>query len=128
MNMAWPMYNNFAMELVQGETLDIFMKSRASATNRDELRFRLALFHKIADAEKFDFVTTFMAEDLPLYMSLIAKSSSPDKAAQIIFPQQVGKALTQRSATMTGDHDDADFRDNFFGVKFKKDNEKHESD
>jgi tetratricopeptide (TPR) repeat protein/tRNA A-37 threonylcarbamoyl transferase component Bud32 len=40
----------FAMELVRGETLDTYLRGRGNALTRDELRFRLNLFRKIADA------------------------------------------------------------------------------
>jgi serine/threonine protein kinase len=40
----------FAMELVRGETLERHLKARSSVITRDELRFRLGLFRKIADA------------------------------------------------------------------------------
>jgi serine/threonine protein kinase len=39
----------FAMELVQGQTLDVFLSSRGAGTNRNEAHFRLALFRKLAD-------------------------------------------------------------------------------
>jgi serine/threonine protein kinase/tetratricopeptide (TPR) repeat protein len=43
----------FAMELVQGKTLDSYMKKRPKYLDREELRFRLALFRKIAEAVQY---------------------------------------------------------------------------
>ncbi len=40
----------FAMELVLGDRLDAFLARRPKAVTHDELRFRLALFRRIADA------------------------------------------------------------------------------
>ncbi len=40
----------FAMELVQGDNLDVFLAKRPRAVIQEELRFRLALFRRIADA------------------------------------------------------------------------------
>lgn len=40
----------FAMELVQGDTLDAFLAKRPRVVIAEELRFRLALFRRIADA------------------------------------------------------------------------------
>jgi WD40 repeat protein/tRNA A-37 threonylcarbamoyl transferase component Bud32 len=43
----------FVMELVRGETLDAYMSKRPKAVTLEELRFRLALFVKIADAVNY---------------------------------------------------------------------------
>ena len=40
----------FAMELVRGQTLDVYMKSRPAIVDTQEFRFRLALLRKIANA------------------------------------------------------------------------------
>jgi len=40
----------FAMELVLGDTLDVYLAKRPVPTSQEEIRFRLALFRKIADA------------------------------------------------------------------------------
>jgi len=40
----------FAMELVQGSTLNSYLVARGNVTTEGELRFRLALFRRIADA------------------------------------------------------------------------------
>jgi serine/threonine protein kinase/Flp pilus assembly protein TadD len=40
----------FAMELVSGETLDRFLKTRPRTFDREELEYRLRLFRKITDA------------------------------------------------------------------------------
>jgi serine/threonine protein kinase/tetratricopeptide (TPR) repeat protein len=40
----------FAMELVLGKELDDFLKQRGKPMARDEVRFRLALFRRVADA------------------------------------------------------------------------------
>ena len=40
----------FAMELVQGDTLDEYLAKRAKTMTPEEVRFRLALFRRIADA------------------------------------------------------------------------------
>jgi serine/threonine protein kinase/tetratricopeptide (TPR) repeat protein len=40
----------FAMELVRGQTLDRFLAKRSPVDGHDELRFRLTLFRKVADA------------------------------------------------------------------------------
>jgi serine/threonine protein kinase len=40
----------FAMELVRGDTLEQFLAARGRATSADEIRFRVALFHRITDA------------------------------------------------------------------------------
>ena len=43
----------FAMELVRGDTLDSHMKKRPALSTRNELRSRLMLFRKIADAVQY---------------------------------------------------------------------------
>jgi len=43
----------FAMELVQGDNLDAFLAKRPKALTSDEVRFRLALFRRIADAVQY---------------------------------------------------------------------------
>jgi WD40 repeat protein/serine/threonine protein kinase len=43
----------FVMELVRGETLDVYVDKRPKAINQEEQRFRLALFLKIADAVNY---------------------------------------------------------------------------
>src|SRR5262249_30978499 len=40
----------FAMELVDGENLDVYLARRGPVLSREELRFRLGLFGQIADA------------------------------------------------------------------------------
>lgn len=67
-------------------------------------------------AEYFALVTQYMSDDLPEYLLKILNSKSPDKAAQIVFPDEVGKALTVRKATLHGSQDDQEFRDSFFGI------------
>ncbi|MBI5837881.1 MAG: serine/threonine protein kinase [Candidatus Eisenbacteria bacterium] len=40
----------FAMELVRGENMDVYLGRRPKAVSQDEIRFRLALFRRIAEA------------------------------------------------------------------------------
>jgi len=40
----------FAMELVRGDTLDVYLAARGRVASADEVRFRLALFRKITEA------------------------------------------------------------------------------
>lgn len=40
----------FAMELIYGKTLDVYLNDRTAPLDAAEIRFRLTLFHKIADA------------------------------------------------------------------------------
>ena len=43
----------FAMELVVGDTLDVYLSKRPKAITHEEIRFRLALFRRIADAVQY---------------------------------------------------------------------------
>lgn len=62
----------------------------------------------------FAMVTAYMAKDLMSYMRALCYSKEASKAMQILFPDEVGKAMAVRNISMTGTKDDEEFRNNFF--------------
>jgi len=54
----------FVMELVRGETLDVYIDKRPNVITQEELRFRLALFLKIADAVNYAHLRGVIHRDL----------------------------------------------------------------
>lgn len=68
----------------------------------------------------FDYVTNCISKDFPKYLlPTLYKGKEKIKAMQILLPDQVGRALTQRNANLDAETDDKEFRNNFFGVKVK---------
>ena len=68
----------------------------------------------------FELVTAYMSKDLMPYLKQLLKGREASKGAQILFPEEVGKALATRTIGISGDSDDEDFRNEFFGFKPKK--------
>ena len=68
----------------------------------------------------FKLVTAYMAKDLMPYLGTILHGREASKGAQMLFPEEVGKALATRNINLNGDKDDEDFRNEFFGFKKKK--------
>jgi len=72
----------FAMELVQGETLGAYMAKRGSAGSVDEVRFRLALFRRIADAVHYAHQRGVIHRDLkPSNIIVTEESAREDDAS-----------------------------------------------
>ncbi len=71
----------------------------------------------------YELVTAYMAKDLMPYIRTILKGRESSKGAQMIFPEEVGKALATRNINLNADTDDEGFRNEFFGHAKKKDKE-----
>jgi non-specific serine/threonine protein kinase/serine/threonine-protein kinase len=72
----------FAMELVQGEPLDGFLGRRPKVVDEAELRFRLSLFRKIADAVHYAHQRAVVHRDLkPSNIFVTEETSRDDDAA-----------------------------------------------
>jgi len=67
----------------------------------------------------FELVTSYMAKDLMPYIGTILRGREASKGAQIVFPDEIGKALAVRNINATADKDDEEFRNAFFGFKPK---------
>jgi len=68
----------FAMELVQGETLDRHMARRGAVSSDAEVRFRLALFRTIADAVHYAHQRGVIHRDLKPSNVIVAEESVRD--------------------------------------------------
>ncbi len=67
----------FAMELVSGQTLDAYLKTRGERVTPDELRFRLDLFRKLADAVHYAHQRGVIHRDLNPSNIIITASDPP---------------------------------------------------
>jgi len=67
----------FAMELVRGRTLDAYMNSRPSIANLQQLRFRLELFRKIADAVHYAHQRGVIHRDLKPSNMIVTDETTP---------------------------------------------------
>ena len=65
----------FAMELVRGPTLDVYLKGREKGTD-EELRFRLSLFRKLADAVHYAHQCGVIHRDLKPSNIIVSKNVS----------------------------------------------------
>lgn len=73
----------------------------------------------------FDYVTNCISKDFAAYLiPTLKKGNEKAKAMQILLPDQVGRALTVRKIGVSGDADDEEFRNEFFGIKDKKNESK----
>uniref|UniRef100_A0A832I117 Serine/threonine protein kinase n=1 Tax=Eiseniibacteriota bacterium TaxID=2212470 RepID=A0A832I117_UNCEI len=68
----------FAMELVQGDTLDQFLARRPKASTPEEVRFRLALFKRIADAVHYAHQRAVIHRDLKPSNIVVARDADSD--------------------------------------------------
>jgi serine/threonine protein kinase/WD40 repeat protein len=74
----------FAMELVRGETLDSYMKERPTTLTRVELRYRLGLFLRIADAVHYAHQRGVIHRDLkPSNIVVMEEAASEDSRSMI---------------------------------------------
>ena len=67
----------FAMELVSGQTLDAYLKTRPKTVTPEELRFRLDLFRKLADAVHYAHQRGVIHRDLKPSNIIITASDPP---------------------------------------------------
>jgi serine/threonine protein kinase/WD40 repeat protein len=74
----------FAMELVRGETLDSYLKKRPKAVTRDELRFRLTLFCRIADAVHYAHQRGVIHRDLKPSNIIVAEDTRSESGHSTI--------------------------------------------
>jgi non-specific serine/threonine protein kinase/serine/threonine-protein kinase len=65
----------FAMELVQGDNLDIYLSHRPKAITSDEVRFRLSLFRRIAEAVHYAHQRGVIHRDLKPSNIVIARET-----------------------------------------------------
>jgi tetratricopeptide (TPR) repeat protein/tRNA A-37 threonylcarbamoyl transferase component Bud32 len=68
----------FAMELVLGDTLDAFLAKRAGAVTPEEIRFRLALFRRIADAVHYAHQRGVIHRDLKPSNIIVSREAHSD--------------------------------------------------
>ena len=71
----------FAMELVRGETLDLYLAKRPAPTRSGEIRFRLALLRKIAAAVNYAHQKGVIHRDLKPANIVITDEADPDATA-----------------------------------------------
>ena len=71
----------FAMELVLGDTLDVYLSKRPKGITHEEIRFRLALFRRIADAVHYAHQRGVIHRDLK--PSNIIVSADADSEASV---------------------------------------------
>jgi serine/threonine protein kinase len=71
----------FAMELVRGQTLDAYMNSRPSIADPQELRFRLELFRKIADAVHYAHQRGVIHRDLKPSNMIVTEETTPESSS-----------------------------------------------
>jgi non-specific serine/threonine protein kinase/serine/threonine-protein kinase len=70
----------FAMELVQGDNLDVFLSRRPKVMTPEEVRFRLALFRKIAEAVHYAHQRGVIHRDLKPSNIVISRESASDSS------------------------------------------------
>lgn len=67
--------------------------------------------------EYYEFVTQRMSRDLHPYLwSVCTRGKERVKGLQMVFPEEVGKSLATRNISVSGEADDREFRDAFFGL------------
>jgi tetratricopeptide (TPR) repeat protein/tRNA A-37 threonylcarbamoyl transferase component Bud32 len=71
----------FAMELVQGDNLDVFLAKRPKAITSDEVRFRLSLFRRIADAVHYAHQRGVIHRDLKPSNIIISRETGSETSA-----------------------------------------------
>jgi len=74
----------FAMELVQGENLDAFLARRPRVMSPDEVRFRLALFRRIADAVHYAHQRGVIHRDLKPSNIIISREPGSDSSVTTV--------------------------------------------
>ncbi len=70
----------FAMELVQGDNLDAYLARRPRTMNSEEVRFRLGLFRRIADAVHYAHQRGVIHRDLKPSNMIISRETGSDSA------------------------------------------------
>ena len=70
----------FAMELVVGDMLDVFIAKRSKAVTPDEVRFRLALFRRIADAVHYAHQRGVIHRDLKPSNIIVSRETDSDSS------------------------------------------------
>jgi len=68
----------FAIELVVGDTLDVYLGKRAKAITQEEVRFRLALFRRIADAVHYAHQRGVIHRDLKPSNIIVSREADSD--------------------------------------------------
>ncbi|HVP40226.1 MAG TPA: serine/threonine-protein kinase, partial [Candidatus Saccharimonadales bacterium] len=71
----------FAMELVQGDNLDVYLAKRGRATSPEEVRFRLALFRRIAEAVHYAHLRGVIHRDLKPSNIVISREAGSSAGA-----------------------------------------------
>jgi len=75
--------------------------------------------------EYYKFVSKNRAKNLPRYMDFL-HYRDPLSHLQLIYPEEVGRALTKRNVNVNAEADDDKFLDEFFNLKPKKASKKKE--
>ncbi|MBI1799802.1 MAG: serine/threonine protein kinase [Candidatus Eisenbacteria bacterium] len=70
----------FAMELVQGDNLDAYLAKRPRIVTSEEVRFRLALFRRIADAVHYAHMRGVIHRDLKPSNIIISREAGSDSS------------------------------------------------